>query len=103
MGLWAVQLSLAAAGVGLEAGPVAVAGMEEVEVPAPHSRRHRSSDSGCEVEAVAAEAGGRREGEDRGRSLLARLLTGCPAVAVGEQHRVGPEPGGGAVGVAVGR
>ncbi len=93
------------AGVGLEAGPVpepaAEAGMEEVGVPGPRSRPRRSSDSGCEVEAAVAEAGGRKEGEGRGRSLLARLLTGCPG-AEGARRRAGLEPGRG-VGEVVGR
>lgn len=93
-----------AAGVGPEAGPApglaAVAGMVEVEVPGPRSRPRQSSDSGCEVEAAAAEAGGRKEGEGRGRSLLARMLTGCPAGAGGARRRAGPEPGGRAVEVA---
>lgn len=101
MGLGAVQRSSEAAGVGPEAGPApgpaAVAGMEEVEVPGPRSRPLQSSGSGCEVEAAAAEAGGRKEGEGTGRSLLARLLTGCPAGAVGAQRRAVVEPSGGIV------
>lgn len=97
MGLGVVQWSLEAAGVGPVPGSVAAAEMGGVEDPVPRSRSHRSSGSDCEVEAVTAEAGGRREGEGRGRSLLARLLTGSPAVAGGAQHRVGLEPGGGAV------
>lgn len=48
--------------------------------------------------AAAAEAGGRREGAGRGRSPLARLLTGCPA---GTRRRTGLEPGGGAGGSGV--
>lgn len=67
-----------------------MAGMEEAEVPGPHSRRHQSSDSDC---AAVAEAGGRREGEDRDRSLLAQLPMGCPAGAVGARHRAGMGPG----------
>lgn len=93
-----------AAGVGPEAGPapesVAVAGMVEVVALGPRSRPHQSSGSGCEVEAAAAEAGGRKEGEGRGRSLLARLLMGCPAGAVGARRRAGLEPGEGVVEVA---
>lgn len=96
-GLGAVRWSSEAAGVGPEAGPApgpaAVAGMEEVEVPGPRSRPRRSFGSGCEAEAVAAEAGGRKEGEGRGRSLLAPLLTGCPAGAVGARRRAGSGPG----------
>lgn len=92
-----VQWSLEAAGAEPVPGSVAAAEKGEAEVPVLRSRSHRSSGSDCEVEAVMAEAGGRKEGEGRGRSLLARLLTGSPAVAVGVQHRAGLEPGGGAV------
>lgn len=99
MGRWSSEV----AGVGPEAAPepgsVAVAGTVEVAavVPGPRSRPHQSSGSGCEVEAVVAEAGGRREGEGRGRSLLARLLTDCPAGAEGARCRAGLDPGGGVV------
>lgn len=97
MGLGVVQWSLEAAGVGPVPGPVVVAEMGEVEDPVPRSRPHRNSGSDCEVEAVTAEAGGMKEGEGRGRSLLARLLMGSPAVAGGPQHRAGLGSGGGAV------
>lgn len=60
-----------------------------MEVPGPRSRPHQSSGSGCEAE--AAEAGGRKEGGGRVRSLLA-WLTGCPAGAVGARRRAGLEP-----------
>lgn len=80
---------------GPEPGSVAVAGVAEVAVVlGPHSRPRQSSGSGCEVEAAVAEAGGRREGEGRGRSLLARLLTDCPAGAEGARRRAGLDPGG---------
>lgn len=92
-----VQWSWEAVGAEPVPGSVAVAETGEVEVPVPRNRSHRSSGSDCEVEAVTAEVGGRKEGEDRGRSLLARLLTGSPAVAGGAQHRAGLEPGEGAV------
>lgn len=86
--------------VGPEVGPepAPVAERVEVVVPGPRSRLHQSSGSGCEVEAVAVEAGGRKEGEGRGRSLLARLLMGCPAGAEGAQRRAGLESGGGSDG-----
>lgn len=96
---------LEAAGVGPEAGPVAgpvaVAWTGEAEGLGPRSRRRRSSGSGCEAGAAAAVAGGRKEGEDRGRSLLAPLLMGCPAGAVGARCRAELEPGEGTVEVAV--
>lgn len=95
MGLGAVPRCSGAAGVGPETGPepgpVAAAGMEEVEGPGPRSRPHQSSGSGCEAEAVVAEAEGRKEGGGRVRSLLA-WLTGCPAGAVGARRRAGLEP-----------
>lgn len=97
MGLGVVQWSLEAAGVAPVPGSVPAAEMGEVGVPVHRSSSHRSSGSDCEAEAVTAEAGGRKEGEGRGRSLLAQLLTGSPAVAGGAQHRAGLEPGGGAV------
>ena len=102
MGPVLVQWSLEAAGVGPEAGPVAgpAAGEAEVVVPGPHSRLHQSSGSGCEVEAVAAAAGGMKGGEGRGRSLLTRLLMDCPAVAEGVQRRAGLDSGQGVVNVA---
>lgn len=62
-------------------------------LPGPHSRPPRSSDSGCGAEAAGAAAGERKEGEDRGRSLLAQLPKGCPAGAAGAPHRAEPEPG----------
>lgn len=99
MGPGAVQWSSEAAGVGPEAGPapvsVAVAGMEQVAAPGPRSRPRRSSGSGCEAGAAVAEAGERKEGQGRGRSLLARLLMGCPVGAEGAQRRVGLESGEG--------
>lgn len=94
MGLLGVRWSLEAAEVGPVAGPVAAAeaAAGTSEVPGPHNRPHQSSDSGCEAEAAAAAAGERREGEDRGRSLLAQLPKGCPAGAAGARHRAEPEP-----------
>lgn len=86
--------------VGLEAGlvlgPGVEAGMEE-EVAGPdlHRRPHQNCDSGCVEAAEVAEAVGRKEGEDRGRSLLARPLMDCPAGVEEAQHRAGPEPGKG--------
>lgn len=62
-------------------------------LPGPRSRPPRSSDSGCGAEAAGAAAGERKEGEDRGRSLLAQLPKGCPAGAAGAPHRVELEPG----------
>lgn len=90
------QWSWEAAGAGPEAGLEAglVAGTVEAMGPGPRSRPRRSSGSGCEVEAVAVEAGGRKEGEGRSRSLLAQLLTGCPAGAEGARCRAGPESSG---------
>lgn len=95
MGLLVVRWSWEAAEVGPEAGPVAgaEAAAGTVGVPGPRSRPLRSSGSGCGAEAAAAEAGERREGGDRGRSLLAQLPKGCPAGAAGARHRAGPEPG----------
>lgn len=74
---------------------VAVAGTAEAAVPGPRRRPRRSSGSGCEVEAAVAEAGGRKEEGGRGRSLLALLLTGCPAGVEGARHKAGLESGGG--------
>lgn len=90
------QWSWEAVGVGPEAELEVglVAGMVEAMAPGPRSRPHQSSGSGCEVEAVAVEAGGRTEGEGRSRSLLAQLLMGCPAGAEGARCRAGPESGG---------
>lgn len=83
-----VQWSWEAAEAAPEAGAEAAAGTEAL--PGPRSRPRRSSDSGCGAEAAAGE---RREGEDRGRSLLAQLPKGCPAGAAGAPHRAEPEPG----------
>lgn len=90
-----VQWRLEAAGVGPEAGPVpvAVAGRVEAVVLGRHSRVRQSSDSGCEVEAVAAGAGERKEEGGIGRSLLAWLLMGCPAGVEGAQRRAGLDSG----------
>lgn len=93
MGLVVVQWSWEAAEVGPEAGPEAGAEAGTAALPGPRSRPRRSSGSGCGVEAAAAAAGERREGADRGRSLLARLPKGCPAGAAGARHRAEPEPG----------
>lgn len=95
MGLLVVQWSWEAAEVGPEAGPVAgaAAAAGTAAPPGPRSRPRRSSDSGCGVEAAVAVAGERREGGDRGRSLLAQLPKGCPAGAAGARHRAEPEPG----------
>lgn len=98
MGPGGVQCCSEAAGVGPGPAPVTAAGVGEVGVPVPHSRPHQSSGSGCEAEAATAGAGGRKGGAGTGRSLLAQLLMGFPAVAGGAQHRAGLEPGGGAVG-----
>lgn len=87
-----VRWRLEAAGVGPEAGPAAAA--VQAAVLDRRSRSRRSSDSGCEVEAVVAAAGGMREEGGRGRSLLAWLLTGCPAGAEGAQRRAGLDSGG---------
>lgn len=86
-----VRWRLEAAGVGPEAGPAAAA--VQAAVLDRRSRSRRSSDSGCEVEAVVAAAGGMREEGGRGRSLLAWLLTGCPAGAEGAQRRAGLDSG----------
>lgn len=90
--------SLEAAGVGLEAGLVpaaaAGAGMVEAGGPGPRRRPRRSSGSGCEVEAVVAEAVGRKEEGGRGRSLLALLLMDCPVRVEGAQRRAGLDSSG---------
>lgn len=95
MGLLVGRWSWEAAGVGPEAGPVAAAeaAAGTAALPGPRSRPRRSSGSGCGAEAAVAAAGERREGEDRGRSLLAQLPKGCPAGAAGARHRAEPKPG----------
>lgn len=95
MGLLVGRWSWEAAGVGPEAGPVAAAeaAAGTAALPGPRSRPRRSSGSGCGAEAAVAAAGERREGVDRGRSLLAQLPKGCPAGAAGARHRAEPEPG----------
>lgn len=83
MVLWHLEV----AGVGPEAGPVAVAVMVEAGVLGRRSRLRQSCDSGCEVEAVAAGAGERKAEGGKGRSLLAWLLMGYLAGVEGEQRR----------------
>lgn len=96
-----------AAEVGPEAGsapatvPVAVAGTVRGAVPGPRNRHLQSSDSGCAAEAAVAEAGGRKEGQDSGRSLLAWLLMDCPAGVEGAQCRAGVETGQGSGGLRI--